>query len=68
VGLRAGLYGGVVEINNAQGLPTGIMGQQRGQQRLYRPCSKGNYWASSIPQIMLKRRGRWTHHPNGEIN
>ncbi|MFY9523933.1 MAG: hypothetical protein WAS00_02995 [Limnochordia bacterium] len=52
VGLRAGLYGGVVEINNAQGLPTGIMGNNAANNG-YIGLFKGELLGFLHPQIML---------------
>lgn len=52
VGLRSGLYGGVLEINNAKGLPTGILGNNafgNGYVGLF----KGELLGFLTPQIML---------------
>ena len=52
VALRSGLYGGVLEINNAQGLPTGIMGNNAANNG-YLGLFKGELLAFLHPQIML---------------
>lgn len=52
VALRAGLYGGVLEINNAQGLPTGIMGNNAANNG-YLGLFKGELLGFLKPQIML---------------
>lgn len=52
VGLRAGLYGGVLEINNARGLPTGIMGNNSSSNG-YLGLFKGELLGFLTPQIML---------------
>ncbi|HPT82433.1 MAG TPA: hypothetical protein PLM25_00955 [Limnochordia bacterium] len=52
VALRAGLYGGVLEINNAQGLPTGIMGNNASNNG-YLGLFKGELLGFLTPQIML---------------
>ncbi len=52
VGLRSGLYGGVMEVNNADGLPTGIIGNNvynNGYIGLFR----GELLGFLTPQIML---------------
>lgn len=52
IGMRSGLYGGVVEINNAQGLPTGIMGNNV-HNNGYLGLFKGEVFGFLSPQIML---------------
>lgn len=52
VALHAGLYGGVLEINNAQGLPTGIMGNNASNNG-YLGLFKGELLGFLKPQIML---------------
>ena len=52
VALRSGLYGGVLEINNAQGLPTGIMGNNAANNG-YLGLFKGELLGFLHPQIML---------------
>lgn len=52
VGLRSGLYGGVLEINNSRGLPTGIMGNNA-QNNGYLGLFKGELLGFLTPQIML---------------
>ncbi|HHY14960.1 MAG TPA: hypothetical protein GX521_02675 [Firmicutes bacterium] len=52
VGLRSGLYGGVIEVNNARGLPTGIMGNNA-QNNGYLGLFKGELLGFLSPQIML---------------
>lgn len=52
VGLRSGLYGGVLEINNANGLPTGILGNNV-HNNGYLGLFKGELLGFLSPQIML---------------
>lgn len=52
VGLRSGLYGGVLEINNSRGLPTGIIGNNA-QNNGYLGLFKGELLGFLTPQIML---------------
>lgn len=52
VGLRAGLYGGVLEINNSKGLPTGILGNNSFGNG-YLGLFKGELLGFLSPQIML---------------
>ena len=52
VALRSGLYGGVVEINNAQGLPTGILGNNASNNG-YLGLFKGELLGFLTPEIML---------------
>ncbi len=52
VGLRSGLYGGVLEINNANGLPTGIMGNNV-HNNGYIGLFRGELLGFLSPQIML---------------
>ena len=52
VALRSGLYGGVLEINNAEGLPTGIMGNNASSNG-YLGLFKGELLGFLSPQIML---------------
>lgn len=52
VGLRSGLYGGVLEINNSRGLPTGILGNNA-QNNGYLGLFKGEILGFLTPQIML---------------
>ena len=52
VSLRSGLYGGVVEINNSQGLPTGILGNNATNNG-YLGLFKGELLGFLTPQIML---------------
>lgn len=52
VGLRSGLYGGVLEVNNAKGLPTGIIGNNA-QNNGYLGLFKGELLGFLTPQIML---------------
>lgn len=52
VGLRSGLYGGVLEINNSRGLPTGIMGNNA-ENNGYLGLFKGELLGFLTPQVML---------------
>lgn len=52
VGLRSGLYGGVLEINNADGFPTGIMGNNV-HNNGYIGLFRGELLGFLSPQIML---------------
>lgn len=52
IGLRSGLYGGVVEVNNSRGLPTGILGNNA-QNNGYLGLFKGELLGFLTPQIML---------------
>lgn len=52
VGLRSGLYGGVLEVNNSRGLPTGIMGNNA-QNNGYLGLFKGELLGFLTPQIIL---------------
>ena len=52
VALRSGLYGGVLEISNTQGFPTGIMGNNASNHG-YLGLFKGELLCFLTPQIML---------------
>jgi len=52
VGLRSGLYGGVMEVNNAEGLPTGIIGNNVNSHG-YIGLFRGELLGFLSPQIML---------------
>lgn len=52
IGLRSGLYGGVLEVNNAKGLPTGIVGNNAFGNG-YLGLFKGELLGFLSPQIML---------------
>lgn len=52
LGLRSGLYGGVLEVNNAKGLPTGIVGNNA-HNNGYLGLFKGELLGFLTPQIML---------------
>ena len=52
VALRSGLYGGVLEISNTQGFPTGIMGNNASNHG-YLGLFKGELLGFLTPQIML---------------
>jgi hypothetical protein len=52
LGLRSGLYGGVMEVNNAEGLPTGIMGNNV-HNNGYIGLFRGELLGFLAPQIML---------------
>jgi|SRR5690554_1403239 hypothetical protein len=52
VGLRSGLYGGVVEVNNARGLPTAILGNNA-HNNGYLGLFRGELLGFLSPQIIL---------------